>query len=316
MKDPCIIFVGEKPFRVWRSESPFRDGDPLLGMRPDLHVAACEPLKNILAVDPKNDQATLGLRLHYGLAQEAFFALLFAALQAPEVPTTWLLLYTTPDLLGLIERFARGKDLPSVLRCPDPGSWESLAETLVPKCVLDDSTNRRRIRRLGCFWAEWAAEQSNGETRAEFNSLKHGLRLRSASPFLSIAGHQIEGDEHGSWFARAACSGPDVVLRLCGRCWSSPTLLARMHLMALSSRNVLAMLRLLHRAGDTSKLEIEIPEDEELEAATLSGKPLAGFTLGPTWDGGRKPEPFDVAEARRQYDGRSGVPNYDGTLAS
>lgn len=315
MNDPCLIFIGKRPFRIWRGESPFRDEDLLLGMQPDLHVEACEALRRTLDSDPKDERATLAIRLHYGLAQESFFALLFAVLQAPEVPTAWLLLYRTPDVLGLLERFEKAKDLPSVLQCPVPGSWESLAETLVPRSTLDDAVSRERIQRLGRFWAEWAAEQTSPDMRAEFNSLKHGLRLRSASPFISIGGHQIEGDEHGSWFATAECSGPDILMRLSGRSWSAPTLLARMRLMALSSHNLLAMLRLLHRAGNTSRLEIEIPEEEQLEAATLSRKPLTGFTLGPTWERGRTSERLEVAEARREYAKRSGVPDYDGTLA-
>lgn len=314
MKDPCIVFVGQRPFRVWRKASLYRDQYFLSGMETDLHVGVGELLEGSLAKGQTGDRTSLAIRLHYGLAQEAFFALLFAALQAPEVPTAWLHLYRNSDLLKLIEIFGKGEDFPSIIRCPEPGSWESLAEMTVPKSLLDDDSNRRRVRHLGRFWEEWAAEQTSTLARAEFNALKHGLRIRGASPFLSIDGHQIEGDEHGSSFPTATRSGPDVVLDICGCSWSGPTLLARMRLMALSSRNVLAMLRVLHRAGDTCRLNVEVPDEEELSAATASRMPLKSLTLSSSWDESHRLEPLDIVEARRQYDERSATPHYDGTV--
>src|SRR5215813_11903501 len=104
MAEYKLIFVNRRPFRVWPRASTYRDQDLILGLQPDLHLRLAKDLADSLG-DEDNSHAVLGLRLLYGLSLEAFFALLFAVLQAPEAPSAWLLLYRSEDLEELIERF-------------------------------------------------------------------------------------------------------------------------------------------------------------------------------------------------------------------
>jgi len=311
MAEYKLIFVNKKPFRVWPSASTYRDQDLILGLQPDLHLRIAQNLANSLS-DEDNSHAVLGLRLLYGLSLEAFFALLFAMLQAPEAPSAWLLLYRSEDLEELIERFQAGADLPSRILCPEPGSWEALALMLFPISCVEHSNARTRIKRLGSLWREWAAELLDKDMRAEFYSLKHGARIRSAAPYLSINDLQIEGSEHGSWFATCEKSKSDVLLGTCARSWSGWTLYSRLKLMASSHRNLVEILRIAHKAGDTSRSVIELPEHTELDAATSSGKPLVGLRIGASWEKGRQAVPLTYEEAIVEYKRFSGTLTFGG----
>lgn len=311
---PKLIFVNKKPFRVWTHASAFKDEDLLLGFRPDLHMQLAMKLIEMLDQEG-SDHAVLGLRLLYGLAQEAFFALLFSTLQAPDAPTAWLLLYQNRDLCELIRRFQEGVELPSRLVCPEPGSWEALAVMLFPESLMQEVASRARARRLGSFWAEWAQEQLDDDMRAEFNGLKHGTRIRTATPYLAVDHFPFEGEAHGSVFATCESSYSDVVLGICARSWSGRTLYSRLKLMAASSSNLVGFLRLIHRAGDTSNITIELPDDDELDSAKPSGKPLIGLRLGPSWEKNRVCTPLTYEEAIIEYRKGSGTPRFGGNLA-
>lgn len=309
-----LIFVNREPFRVWSGASTYRDQDLIHGLRPDLHLRLAKDLVDSLNHED-NDHAVLGLRLLYGLGLETFFALLFATLQAPGAPSAWLLLYRDDDLQELIERFQAGEDLPSRLVCSEPGSWEALAVMLFPSSLMEDEACRGRAKRLGQLWAEWASEYLNKDMKAEFNSLKHGLRIRSAAPYLAIDGNVIESDEHGSWFATCQKSKSDVLLGVCARSWSGRTLYSRLKLITTSSRNLVEILKLLHRVGDTDRFTCELPEDDELDAAKPSGKPLAGLRFGPSWGENRHSSRLSYEEAIDEYRKLSGTVKIEGKLA-
>jgi len=150
--------------------------------------------------------------------------------------------------------------------------------------------------------------------KAEFNGLKHGARIRSAAPYLAIGGQEIEGDEHGSWFATCETSKSDVLLGICARSWSGRTLYSHLKLLAMSSGNLVGLLKLLHKAGDTSQLVIEIPEPEELDAAKLSRKPLAGLRIGGSWEKSRQASKLSYEEAINEYKKYSGPLKFGGEL--
>jgi len=313
MTEPKLIFVNKRPFRVW--PTVHRDQDLILGLRPDLHLRLAKDLVKSLE-DEDNGHAVLGLRLLYGLSLEAFFALLFATLQAPEAPSAWLLLYRNEDLEELIERFQAGNDLPSRFVCPEPGSWEALALMLLPISLVESDNHRSRAKRLGSLWGEWAAEVLNEDMKAEFNSLKHGARIRSAAPFLSIDGHQVEGDEHGSCFATCEKSKSDVLLGICARSWSGQTLYSRLKLMATSRRNLVEILRIAHGAGDTGQSIIELPEHDELDDAKPSGKPLTGLRIGASWERGHQASVLTYEEAIGEYKKISGTLTFGGEFVA
>jgi hypothetical protein len=98
-----IIFVNQKPYRVWH-DNTLPTSMFLEGLNYEYFSVIADTLEAQL--DRENSWAIeLAIRIAHGQALEAFFALLFATLQAPFDPAAWLLLYNPGDITALLGRF-------------------------------------------------------------------------------------------------------------------------------------------------------------------------------------------------------------------
>lgn len=306
-----LIFVNRTPYRVIESSVPYRDGDLLQGFSCDLYEKMADKLLPDVDID---DAAALGLRLLYGLAQETFFALLFAFLQAPEAPTAWLLRYRNRDLKELIEKYQKSQEFPSRFTCPKSGTWKELAMMLAPEPIREQEIQQTRIERLGGFWAEWALEQLDDSHRAEFNSLKHGLRAAKANPVAWIGSKQLEGEGQGSWFATFAATQQNMALGICMRSWSGKVLHSRIKLMTKSSSNILELLKLIHAPTAEKRFEYDLPIEDEMDSAKLGTKPLSTLSLSPEVAPLQSLPKLTYADAYEEYSKLTGPLRITGNL--
>ena len=288
-----LIFVNQRPYRIWSGVSHFRTEDFLQRFDPLHHVHLGRLLESGLDGEAP-DPALLGIRTVHGLATEAFFALLFALLQAPEAPAAWFLLYRPGDIEELTRRFESGERLPSRIN-PDIKSWQSLAQLLIP---IDDEES---VQCFGTFWKRLAADYRNDQTKQEFNSLKHGLRARAGSPYVAIGGHELAVAEHGSSFPVVSRRKTEVVLSFGSRSWSARSLLAELELLSASMINLLTLLKQLH--GLEKHLEFEVPEETLFEAAEPpKTQVLSSLAFKTNWPPDGRLEPLDKNNALASYE--------------
>ena len=304
MSQATVIFVNQQPYRVWLGASHFQSRDLISGFDPFYFSHMAELMRSGLSGEAE-ERTSLGIRTIYGLAVEAFFALLFATLQAPQAPAAWLLLYQPRDLRDLIRRFEEGEDLPSKIVPKEPGSWEALVSMLLPIREADRPDNLNIVEQFGQLWERLAREFLDDVARAEFNSLKHGLRARPASPWLAIDGHEFRGEAHGSSFPMRRCRGSDVLVNI-GTCsWSAERLCASLTLISASLKNLLGLLKNIH--GETPGcLVFEIPSQEEFDAAKPVPQPLVSLQLSADWGQSFSPSKLGKDEALRLYKEISG----------
>lgn len=293
-----LIFVNKTPYRVWPGASSFQNEDFLRGFDPNYHLQVAKLLEPGLESE-NPDPASLGIRTMHGLAAEVFFALLFALLQAPDAPAAWFLLYRPGDLDQLINRLELGEPLPSRLRLAS-ASWSDIARALIPISEADFPEAESTIRWFGGFWERLSADFQSEAAKKEFNSLKHGLRARPASPFLTIGGHRIPAAEHGSSFPVLNRQQSEVVLSIGMRSWSARSLLAQLELISASLTNLLALLKQLH--GVEEHLELEIPSEDVFEAAKPpNSQVLSSLSLITNWPASMRVRPIDKAHALALY---------------
>jgi hypothetical protein len=253
--------------------------------------------------NPKS--ATLGLRTIHGQAVEAVFALLFALLQAPTAPVAWLLLYQPRDLRVLVKKVAAGAQFPCRFALGD-WTWRGVAAALMP--CQDDPAGDEAIEKFSSFWARLANDFRHPRAIHEYNSLKHGLRARPASPVFAIGGYQLTSAEHGSWFPVVNNRGSDVLVGIGCRSWSAGSLLAELKLIAASIKNVVAIQKLIHGIGDAGRVELEVPSEEEVLAARPpTTQQLASFALSTDWSDGWKPRTLDRMLALQEFDGLGSI---------
>lgn len=192
------FMIDETPFAFW---SPDVEGENLRfleGIRPDYFGYLSRTHGAVLAHDsatPADRQyAATALRNAYAQALETFFALIGAALQAPDAPVAYVLKYR--DEIGtVVDKISSGGDLKTrwVL---DTLSWEKVAE-LVTLSVPEIDAERRAMNVKG-FADQWRrlAQDFRDESRSlEHNSIKHGLRLRMGGMSLQIGIPESPGKE-------------------------------------------------------------------------------------------------------------------------
>lgn len=292
-----LIFVNDTPYRVWSEVSTFRNDDFIRGFDPTYHLNLARLLEPGLVEN--GDQASLGIRTIHGLASEAFFAFLFALLQAPYAPAAWFRLYNPRDLDKLLGRLEKGEVLPSRLELTG-ATWHDVATALIPMDESDSPGALSVVRRFGEFWERLASDFRSSPAKEELNSLKHGLRARPASPYLTIGGHHVPSAEHGSSFPVLNRQGSDVLLSMGCRSWSARSLLAQLELISASLVNLLALLKLLH--GMAEDLELQIPGEEVFEAAKPpESQILSALTLTTRWPENMRPQVIDKAKALAVY---------------
>lgn len=169
----------------------------LSNLRPGyFHSMSQESLRNVQS--SKDDRrvpdeyAAANMRILYGQALEAFFAVLFALLQAPLCIPAWLQYYRIEDLrnLTIIIKEARPFNF-FKLRLEHFG-WYALSKTLnlLPP---DLPIYEECIGGFAKFWEVIALDFLNEKRRKEYNSLKHGFRVVHGGFRLSIGKEEHPG---------------------------------------------------------------------------------------------------------------------------
>jgi hypothetical protein len=207
--------------------------------------------------------AAMALRLAYSHAIECLFALVCAAVQAPECPAGWVLKYQYPDLKSLVGKISQGQFYENKLHL-DRGRWPEVASALLPweteEKVLDEV--RQATAQL---WKALARNMCDKNFDAEFMSIKHGLRAgggpwrialgREDSPGVPAPPERMRiwaSSEFGSTFYRAVNVKPlSWIIEEPRVNWNPDVFARRLPLIADSMQNVLTFLRVTN--GDSSE---------------------------------------------------------------
>jgi hypothetical protein len=138
------------------------------------------------AVDNQSMQASLAIRTAYSQALETLFAFIGATLQAPHCVPAWLALYTNRDLRDIVGWITDRKPLPSVLDSKTL-SWQLVSEFVHTNLVLDDAEEQERIKAgYAKLWARFASDFLNTGFTNEYNSIKHGLRVKPGGSYVAF----------------------------------------------------------------------------------------------------------------------------------
>jgi hypothetical protein len=257
------IVVGKRPLVIYdwthrRGQDRFLDG-----IDPDFfrYVAAAHEAQ--LGGD-HDAQAAVALRLAYAHALETLFALIGAAIQAPHCPAGWVLNYRTGDLRTLVKTISHspiGEIREPVISTwlPEHADWYCVTNTLIPRLPDLDETDALRAASAR-LWAGLARDLNDDDLHDEYNSLKHGFRVRSGEWFIKMGIEDVRGvapppekmrlmgsSQYGSDFLRsvklAEGQAEQRVVEDQRVNWNPAVLAKRIPLIADSIHNVLNALR-------------------------------------------------------------------------
>lgn len=210
--------------------------------------------------------AALSLRISYYHGLETLFSLLAATVQAPNCPLGWMLAYKNEELINVVRQISSESDIFTKLKV-DYVSWESLAVLIHSQVNVEKNEKVAISEKFGFAWRSLADDFLDRNHEGEYNSAKHGLRVRpggfSASIGIGIGIGKAEvwgvsappekmeyigGSEHGaSFFVKTKiCETNKINFRpkRTSLNWHPQNLLYGLELVAASINNVLSFLKL------------------------------------------------------------------------
>jgi len=216
--DNTIIVVNEEPYCIWEHDLKSRNKEFLESIDVDYFDYV---LRTNLNADDKK-RAAVSLRMSFHHALETMFSLLGSYIQAPDCTYAWLIKCSTNNLREIVERINRhDKALFTKLKMTDV-SWNAIAETVFYCYAPGTEKNKKTIELFARLWQRLAHEFLDQNYIDEYNSLKHGFRIRAGGFSLAVGlEHQygvpspademklIGTSEYGSSFFKLEPIGPD-----------------------------------------------------------------------------------------------------------
>jgi hypothetical protein len=237
----------------------------------DVHTTALE--------GPERKHAALAIRLAYAQALETLFALLCAAVQAPNCPLGWLLTYTNRDIKSVVRKITEGAPVLS-RNVTRPVTWRSLSRDIHAFTHKDRREDERIKDLFADTWEALAADFVDRLAGDEYNSIKHGFRVTPGGSSLIIREPAPSTDppileshsEFGTRFFRVeglSPKGTNFFAPNAMRNWTPVALAVRMELIAVSIINIVSYLQLTY---GTSRESVDFRWPVETEALDLAWK--------------------------------------------
>lgn len=210
--------------------------------------------------DPQH--AALALRLTYSQSLETLFALIGAAVQAPRCAHAWMANYKPSELRNLLQNIQNCRSFPWQLKETRP-SWNVVSDCIFMSLVLDDKEKEANVKKAySQFWAHLASDFIKQDFTSEYNSIKHGLRIKSGGFSFAIGKEDVPGvpapkdkmqligrSNYGSSFSILEKIGGNSLhhqTKNLSRNWSPVDIAWALHLVSMSISNVISALKILN----------------------------------------------------------------------
>ena len=279
-----VFAVSDEPYCVWAWDLAERNMRFLDGIDADYFRYIAETHQGHLETEHAQ-RAALALRTNYYLSLETLFGLIGATLQAPDCPAGWVLKIRNEQLRAIIRSITTGTTIfPIQWQLVKPPSFDEIAR-LIFKYTTWAQQGDGTVERFAVLWARLAADFLDPPTIAEYNSIKHGFRVRSGG-FVQRMGSEHQpgvrpaeeamGPWTGSHFGTSFYSiepignhpgrDPHFTLRRHSLNWLPENVVGRMLLAAMSIKNVRAFLTIENgrKPDETPFAWPENPEDFNL----------------------------------------------------
>jgi hypothetical protein len=177
------IAVGTKFHMIWDVDHADTQRS-FLGKIDPAYFQYCSDTHAAQLETGNREQAEIALRSNYSHAIECLFSLIGAAIQAPHCPAGWVLLVSNPVLHSLVYTVSK-RDVVSNSLGLENLNWPAVVKALHP-IAMGDELLEEHINAVERLWRYLASQFCDEDFREEYNSIKHGLRVRSTPWFLNM----------------------------------------------------------------------------------------------------------------------------------
>lgn len=278
-----MFAIGDRPRCVWEYGMRERQLEFIKAIDPGYFSFISNQQMPLLASNDENRyRAATLIRATYSQALECLFAHMLAAIQAPYCGYAWLLDYQPGELRDLVKKIQTGANLPTPFK-NTYFNFETIANMLLPTNNSDETMSRIGKKAFSSVWSKMSYDFTDEKLTCEYNSIKHGIRVRPRGFRISIKNNNspdsvnvpLEGSEFGSqFFVKEKIGGQRLHFR--GRRqlvnWFPEMLGRRLEIIDKSLRNI--QLFLIHfNKGESDNVKAWFPESEDTFASAWAKAP-------------------------------------------
>ncbi|MDR3611889.1 MAG: hypothetical protein P4L27_15065 [Ignavibacteriaceae bacterium] len=173
--------VDDTPYCVYDSGIRDINEEYLNSINPKFYEFIAQQNSNILknnnAEKESKQFAAILLRNYYSQALETLFALIFATLQSPNSVLVWMLRYSNYDLYNLVKKVNENQSIKIRFIINEKFSWESVIRIIFDG-TPGSETKEEVIKNFTGLLSSFANDYLDQNIRSEYNSVKHGFRVR------------------------------------------------------------------------------------------------------------------------------------------
>ena len=259
-----LFLVDERPFCVWDTNFDKNVFDFLESIEPEYYEFIADRLiRSALSKSKKiSKYSSLTLRTTYSQALETLFALIASSIQAPNCPHAWFATYRNQDLENIVQKIQNRQKLSSQLK-NGVANWENISDALFSPLALKDKEKEKAIKRgFASLWSRLASDFMDSGFSNEYNSIKHGLRIKHGGFYITIGKENTPGvrapkenmqllgkNEYGSSYitAKRYKEHPHhMQIKRHHRNWHPEDFGWGLHMISLSIKNIVSTLKILN----------------------------------------------------------------------
>lgn len=187
--DYSVFLVNEDPYCLWEANIQEQNEFFLNSVNPEYYKFLYETFKD----SPEKQLASVAIRTALFQATETFYALLGAFIQAPNCVYAWISKYRNEQLRDFVKKINKNEYIFTTWNV-DSVTWEKISGIIFQHYSKDTEINKNISKLFGNFWERLSIEiLLNDNFIDEYNSLKHGLRVRNGGFSFAVA----KENEHG-----------------------------------------------------------------------------------------------------------------------
>lgn len=290
----AIIMVNQTPLCIWDHENTIEKNLQFLDNIDHLYFEfLARTLYQKLQTKKNNQRAAIAIRSAFSHGLETLFSLLGAFIQAPHCVQGWVLHCKNSDLYDLIDRINTYKKVPCIFK-DDVLDWTKISQYVFRSLSLENEARKKEIvNGFSSFWCGCANDFTNETFTKEYNSIKHGFRVRSGGFSVQIGRKEVNGGEtsqqtmqllgssnygstfyglkkinnainHFSWIRYA-------------RNWDPEDMIWALNLITLSIANVITAIKILNGV-DPKDIKYVYPSDSKIFQKPIENTKTLGVT--------------------------------------
>jgi hypothetical protein len=288
-----IFAVNDEPYCLWELDVKQRNLEFLDGLDPDYFSYVLETHLN----SESEKRAIVALRQSLHHATETMFSLLAAFVQAPDCAYAWIGKCSNTQLREVVERITGGDStLPSKLAIPTV-DWKAVATVIFATYFPESERQRLTVEAFSMLWARLSGELTDEAQIDEYNSMKHGFRLRSGGfalaagiePAFGVAAPEsamqtLANSTFGATFFKiekisSKKGSPHIRSRRTSINWSLERTALLLQLVYRSIHNVISALRVVNGVLPTQCKFLRPSQDSDFEQPWLYSTGVTSMSL-------------------------------------